>query len=229
MLDPLAQSALRRAGRIASTRRSASVGTLSRRQRDAHRHADRGDGREPGDACLVRTCRTSGEAGWNVVNNWSGFTPDTTSRFLPSAAFDNSGEVGLAYVKTDSHHRPLGGVYRRDRRRVRRNRDSSTGGAPFTTRCSIFGGSTTLSLDPVDLCTILVQRAFSGRHRGPDDRLLLVSDLRRRPRPKLRSLTADPRGQRRSSVRASRSPATSRRSAERHRRPTSGAAATRAG
>lgn len=101
-----------------------------------------------------------GGAGWNIVNK-AGFAPDTTSRFLPSAAFDNSGEVGLSYVKTDSTIHPTT-AYTNASDGAFGETTINAGGAPFTTSTGIYGGSTTLSLDPIDLCTFW----FSGPSPG---------------------------------------------------------------
>jgi hypothetical protein len=73
------------------------------------------------------------------------------SRYLPSAAFDNSGNVGLGFVKTDATMFPST-AYTNATDGAFGEVDIDAGTAPFTTSTT-YGGGTSLSLDPIDLCT----------------------------------------------------------------------------
>ena len=100
-----------------------------------------------------------GGAGWTVGAKGIFNPGGGISRFLPSAALDNSGNVGLAYLKTD------GGGGNLDPSTAYTNATNGgfgeinrdTGNVPFTVSPT-FGRYTTLSLDPVDACTFW----FSG-------------------------------------------------------------------
>jgi uncharacterized repeat protein (TIGR01451 family) len=90
-----------------------------------------------------------GVGSWGIADRGLYDPSDSTSRFLPSVAFDNSGNVGLGYVKTDDTIFATT-AFTNASDSLSGETDVDAGNFAFTG--STFGGGTTLSLDPVDLC-----------------------------------------------------------------------------
>jgi uncharacterized repeat protein (TIGR01451 family) len=96
-----------------------------------------------------------GGAGWTVGSQGVYNPADGVDRFLPSAASDVSGDVGLAFAETSSTiHPSLGFTNAVDNSFTEVS--LATGGSVFAG--STYGRDTSLALDPVDGCTFW----FSG-------------------------------------------------------------------
>lgn len=92
-----------------------------------------------------------GGAGW-TINAHGVFNPgDGVQRFLPSTGFDNSGDVALAYEETNSLIDPST-AYTEATNGSFGDQVMDAGTVPWASSPA-FGKYTTLSLDPVDMCT----------------------------------------------------------------------------
>ena len=92
-------------------------------------------------------------AGWTIGARGIVDAGDTSSRYLPSAAFDNSGNVAVGYVKTDGTQY-LGTAYTDATAGSFAEATVDAGTSTFTNASTVFGGQTMLALDPVDYCTM---------------------------------------------------------------------------
>ncbi|HEX4678939.1 MAG TPA: hypothetical protein VH210_07020 [Gaiellaceae bacterium] len=130
-----------------------------------------------------------GGAGWGIGARGFFDPADSTSRYLPSSAFDNSGNVALGYVKTSASTFLTTAFTNASANSTETNIDAGT--VPWTTNHT-YGGGTSLSLDPIDLCTFWFTGPLpdGGGHVNSIDNFSFNSCAASTTQPPL--LTADP-------------------------------------